>query len=34
VGQASRISGVRAADLSILAVFLERHHRSASALTY
>jgi tRNA uridine 5-carboxymethylaminomethyl modification enzyme len=34
VGQASRISGVRAADLSILAVFLERHHRLASALTY
>jgi tRNA uridine 5-carboxymethylaminomethyl modification enzyme len=26
-GQASRISGVRAADLSIIAVFLERHRR-------
>ncbi len=28
-GQASRISGVRAADLSIIAVFLERHRRTA-----
>jgi tRNA uridine 5-carboxymethylaminomethyl modification enzyme len=33
VGQASRISGVRAADLSILAVFLERHQRAAGAIT-
>jgi tRNA uridine 5-carboxymethylaminomethyl modification enzyme len=29
VGQASRLAGVRAADLSILAVHLERHRRSA-----
>jgi tRNA uridine 5-carboxymethylaminomethyl modification enzyme len=28
IGQASRISGVRASDLSILAVHLERHRRS------
>ncbi len=27
-GQASRISGVRAADLSIIAVFLGRHRRA------
>jgi tRNA uridine 5-carboxymethylaminomethyl modification enzyme len=31
VGQASRISGVRAADLSIVAVFLERHRRKNTA---
>jgi tRNA uridine 5-carboxymethylaminomethyl modification enzyme len=31
VGQASRISGVRAADLSIIAVFLKRHRRSTAA---
>ena len=29
LGQASRIAGVRAADLSILAVYLERHRRTA-----
>ena len=29
LGQASRIAGVRAADLSILAVYLERHRRMA-----
>ena len=29
LGQASRIAGVRAADLSILAVHLERHRRAA-----
>jgi tRNA uridine 5-carboxymethylaminomethyl modification enzyme len=33
VGQASRISGVRAADLSIVAVFLERHRRSGASVT-
>jgi len=33
VGQASRISGVRAADLSIVAVFLERHRREARRAT-
>jgi tRNA uridine 5-carboxymethylaminomethyl modification enzyme len=33
VGQASRISGVRAADLSIVAVFLERHRRDRSHIT-
>jgi tRNA uridine 5-carboxymethylaminomethyl modification enzyme len=33
VGQASRISGVRAADLSIVAVFLERRRREASRAT-
>lgn len=31
VGQASRISGVRASDLSILVVHLERHRRSGGA---
>jgi tRNA uridine 5-carboxymethylaminomethyl modification enzyme len=30
IGQASRISGVRAADLSIVAVHLERHRRHTS----
>ena len=30
IGQASRIAGVRAADLSILAVHVERHRRSRS----
>ncbi|MDH4038092.1 MAG: tRNA uridine-5-carboxymethylaminomethyl(34) synthesis enzyme MnmG [Candidatus Krumholzibacteria bacterium] len=30
LGQASRIAGVRASDLSILAVHLERHRRAAS----
>jgi tRNA uridine 5-carboxymethylaminomethyl modification enzyme len=29
IGQASRIAGVRAADLSILAVHLERYRRAA-----
>jgi tRNA uridine 5-carboxymethylaminomethyl modification enzyme len=29
-GQASRISGVRASDLSLLAVFLDRHRRAAT----
>lgn len=33
VGQASRISGVRAADLSIVAVFLERHRREGVSIT-
>jgi tRNA uridine 5-carboxymethylaminomethyl modification enzyme len=33
VGQASRISGVRAADLSIVAVFLERHRRGGNHIT-
>jgi tRNA uridine 5-carboxymethylaminomethyl modification enzyme len=33
VGQASRISGVRAADLSIVAVFLERHRRGGDRIT-
>jgi tRNA uridine 5-carboxymethylaminomethyl modification enzyme len=33
VGQASRISGVRAADLSIVAVFLERRRREGAHIT-
>ncbi len=31
MGQASRISGVRSSDLSILAVYLERHRRRGSS---
>jgi tRNA uridine 5-carboxymethylaminomethyl modification enzyme len=30
IGQASRIAGVRASDLSIIAVFLERHRRASA----
>jgi tRNA uridine 5-carboxymethylaminomethyl modification enzyme len=30
IGQASRIAGVRASDLSILAVFIERHRRASA----
>jgi tRNA uridine 5-carboxymethylaminomethyl modification enzyme len=33
VGQASRISGVRAADLSVIAVYLERHRRSSATVS-
>jgi tRNA uridine 5-carboxymethylaminomethyl modification enzyme len=33
IGHASRISGVRAADLSIVAVFLERHRRERTSIT-
>jgi tRNA uridine 5-carboxymethylaminomethyl modification enzyme len=28
IGHASRIAGVRASDLSLLAVFLDRHRRA------